>query len=156
MASASTESLNLRQNVAGILRKPHGEVLIAERVDVPGAWQFPQGGVDKGETLEEAFRREMAEELSLNPGEYRVIEQRGPYQYLFGNNLVKKGFHGKLQHFFLAEFLVENPTIDVRTAHPEFRATRWIYPHEFRLLWLPEMKRELYRQVMRDFFEVEL
>lgn len=156
MPKPSTDTLHLRENVAGILRDAAGRILIGERIDVRGAWQFPQGGVDPGETLEQALAREMSEELSLLPGEYRVIERKGPYRYLYGNGTTKKGFHGKMQHFFLAEFLVPKPTIDVRTKHPEFRGTRWIRPEEFRRSWLPEMKRDLYREVFRDFFDVTL
>lgn len=152
MSKSSTDSLLLRENVAGILRDRAGRILIAERIDMAGAWQFPQGGVDPGETLVQAFDREMREELSLRTEEYRIVERKGPYRYLFGEGMLKKGFHGKLQHFFLAEFLVETPTVDCRTEHPEFQAIRWIAPEEFQAEWLPEMKRELYREVFRDFF----
>ena len=156
MPEPSNNSLKLRENVAGILRDRTGRILIAERIDVAGAWQFPQGGVDPGETLEEAFVREMREELSLRPAEYRVIERKGPYRYLFGEGMLKNGFHGKNQHFFLGEFIVEKPRINVRTEHAEFQDTRWIEPSQFRLEWLPAMKRELYRAVFRDFFGVKL
>jgi hypothetical protein len=40
----------------------------------------------------------------------------------------------------------------VAQEHPEFRAWKWIKPAEFQLAWLPEMKREVYCQVFRDFF----
>jgi putative (di)nucleoside polyphosphate hydrolase len=155
MAKPSTDSLKLRPNVAGILRDRAGKILIAERIDVRGAWQFPQGGVDPGETLEQALAREMREELSLRENEYRILDCKGPYQYLYGG-AVKKGFHGKLQHFFLAEFLVDDPWIDVDTEHPEFRAIRWIFPKDFRIKWLPEMKREVYRAVFSQFFNVQI
>ncbi len=156
MADTSNNSLKLRENVAGIMRDHGGRILIAERIDVKGAWQFPQGGVDPGETLEEAFAREMREELSLRPAEYRLMDRKGPYRYFFGEGKLKKGFHGKNQHFFLAEFLVKKPRIDVNTDHAEFRDVRWIEPAQFDLDWLPEMKRELYRSVFRDFFALEL
>ncbi len=38
----------------------------------------------------------------------------------------------------------------------EFRAARWIRPAAFDLGWVPEMKREVYASVLRDFFSVEL
>ena len=38
----------------------------------------------------------------------------------------------------------------------EFGAYRWILPEEFDLDWLPDFKRDVYRQVMLDFFSVRL
>jgi putative (di)nucleoside polyphosphate hydrolase len=47
--------------------------MAAERADLPGSWQFPQGGVDAGETEEEAVLREMREELGLNADEFEIV-----------------------------------------------------------------------------------
>ena len=58
--------IRYRPNVALILQRADGRILIGERLDVAGAWQFPQGGVDAGESADEALAREMGEELSLN------------------------------------------------------------------------------------------
>ena len=96
--------LKYRLNVAAILRDGAGKILIGERVDRSGAWQFPQGGVDEGETLAQALVRELREEISLEASAYRIVSSKGPYYYLFGNNKVVKGFHGKEQHYFLADF----------------------------------------------------
>ena len=48
-----------RENVAAILRNRRGEILVCERLDHAGAWQFPQGGIDAGETPEQALVREV-------------------------------------------------------------------------------------------------
>lgn len=145
-----------RLNVAAILRKRDGKILICERIDVRGAWQFPQGGVDDGETLEQALARELSEEISVKPKHFEIVERRGPYRYLYGSGRLKRGFHGKEQHYFLADFVGSDSAIDVKTAHPEFRNSRWIAPHEFLSEWLPEMKRETYRAVWQDFFQLRL
>ncbi len=44
-------SSSYRSNVAAILRRGDGKILVAERMNFKHAWQFPQGGVDKGEDL---------------------------------------------------------------------------------------------------------
>lgn len=143
-----------RPNVAGILQDSDGHILICERINTPGAWQFPQGGVDKGESREEALIRELEEELSLQMGDYQVISSKGPYRYLFNNGRKKKGFDGQEQHYYLATLTVPDRRINVKTSHQEFCATRWIRPEEFDLGWLPEFKHEVYRAVLRDFFGV--
>jgi putative (di)nucleoside polyphosphate hydrolase len=84
-----------RSNVAAILRNTRGEILVCERLNIPGAWQFPQGGVDEGETLEQALTRELREEIGVVPEDIRIVTSRGPYRYLFGGGRMKKGYHGK-------------------------------------------------------------
>jgi len=148
--------MKYQPNVAAILRNPEGKILIAERVAVAGAWQFPQGGVDPGENHEEAIQRELWEEIGVLPQDYRLGAKRGPYYYLFPAGVTKRGHQGKEQWYFLAEFHGSDERINVATAHPEFRAWRWIDPAEFTLAWLPEMKHEVYGQVFRDFFGVEI
>ena len=149
--------LKLRQNVAGIITQTGpGKILICERSNQRGAWQFPQGGVDEGESLEEALERELFEEISLKGGDYTVLDRKGPYQYLFGGGRLVKGHHGKVQHYFLARLDASVSRIDVATEHPEFRDFRWIRPVDFKIKWLPEMKREVYRAVFRDFFGVAI
>jgi len=148
----SDTEIKLKPNVAAILRNARGLILICERLGVAGAWQFPQGGIDDGETAEVALRRELREEIGVEPTAYTIIESRGPYRYLFGAGTKKRGHHGKLQTYFLCDFHASDDAIDVGTEHPEFRAYRWIAPGDFRLDWLPPMKREVYRAVFADFF----
>lgn len=152
----SETELKYQENVAAILRNARGEILICERVSGKGAWQFPQGGVDEGETLEQAMAREVAEEIGVKAGDFSIVERRGPYRYLFGKGRTKRGFHGKVQHYFLCDFTGEDAAIDVATEHPEFRAFRWIRPENFEAGWLPEMKKEVYAAVFADFFGVKM
>jgi len=143
-----------RPNVALILARPSGEVLICERGDAPGSWQFPQGGIEPGESPEVALEREMREEIGLLPGFYRVTGRRGPYRYLFADGYKKGGFDGQEQHYFLASLVGGGDPVRVGGESKEFIGHRWIEPHEFQLAWVARMKREVYRQVLADFFGV--
>jgi putative (di)nucleoside polyphosphate hydrolase len=148
--------MKLRSNVAAILMNADGLMLVGERADVPGSWQFPQGGVNEGETLEEALVRELMEEVSLGPDKYLIESRRGPYNYLFGAGRKKKGYDGQSQHYFLVRFTGTNADICVETEHPEFRAARWIVPGAYELGWVPPFKRAVYQAVLRDFFGITM
>jgi putative (di)nucleoside polyphosphate hydrolase len=153
--------IRYRPNVAALIVNSVGNLLICERWMIPGAWQFPQGGVDDDETLEQALFREVREEVGLEPKHYEVIERRDGYRYLYpqharGKKLRKHGSHGQEQSYFLCHLKTDAPQVNVKQKQREFRAYRWILPIEFDLEWLPSFKRDVYREVMRDFFQVEL
>ena len=145
-----------RPNVAAILRNRRGKILVCERLGVDGAWQFPQGGIDGGETPEEALVREVWEEIGVKAEDFAILKKRGPYRYLYGGGRVKRGHHGKEQFYFLCDFSGREDGIDVDQEHAEFQAYRWIEPAEFELRWLPEMKREVYSAVFADFFGMKI
>jgi putative (di)nucleoside polyphosphate hydrolase len=150
-----------RPNVAAVMVNAAGSLLICERAGISGAWQFPQGGVDLGESPEQALVREVREEIGLEPCDYEVVGQRDGYRYLYPREvrekkLRKHGSHGQEQTYFLCRLNPGAPQIDVHQTPPEFQAYRWILPEEFDLDWLPSFKRDVYREVMSDFFEVRL
>ena len=147
-------SLRFRPNVGAIIKRVDGKILIGERSDVPGAWQFPQGGVKKSETALEALTRELQEEVSLEPAHYRVIKSKGPYRYLFRPGRTKEGFDGQEQIYFLIELTGPDSSIEVATEQPEFSRIRWIEPSEFKTDWVPAFKQGVYRQVFVDFFGI--
>jgi putative (di)nucleoside polyphosphate hydrolase len=150
------KQMKYRANVAAILRNAAGRILICERLEVPGAWQFPQGGLHEGESAEQALRRELWEEVGVSPESYSVALRKGPYRYLFREGRTKKGWHGQEQFYFLCDFTAPHAHVNVATEDPEFRSFRWIRPEEFQIGWLPEMKREVYRAVFLDFFDIEI
>jgi 8-oxo-dGTP diphosphatase len=57
--------------VAAVLRDRRGRILLARRTDgrdLAGAWEFPGGKVEPGETAEAALARELEEELGIRIG----------------------------------------------------------------------------------------
>jgi putative (di)nucleoside polyphosphate hydrolase len=150
-----------RPNVAALMVNADGNLLICERTGVPGAWQFPQGGVDAGESMEEALFREVQEEIGIGKSHYEIIDQRDGYRYLYppdvrAKKVRKHGNHGQEQTYFLCKLKPTAPPIDVNQTPQEFGAYRWIVPDEFDLDWLPLFKHEVYRSVMADFFGISL
>ncbi len=149
---------NYRSNVAVLLLNRKGKLLVCERLNSKGAWQFPQGGVDEGEKLIKALAREVEEEIGLPWGSYKVLEKRGGYSYLYPNQVKKQQqyFDGQEQTYYLCRLKKSAPEIDLDQTSPEFGRYAWIWPEDFKLKWLPEFKRQVYRAVMLDFFDVRL
>lgn len=148
-----------RPNVAGLMVREDGKLLICERSRQAGAWQFPQGGIDPGETAQEAVRREIQEEVGYLPSQYSIEESRDGYRYDYPPEVldyVRKKRHqpfvGQEQEYYLCRLHPDAP--EPRLDYREFCAYRWIAPEEFRLEWLPDFKREVYARVLADFFNV--
>lgn len=139
-----------------------GRLLVCERLLHPGAWQFPQGGVDEGEERGEAILREIEEEIGLKPDHYGIEKSQGGYRYDYPTEVQmskpphKAGFIGQEQTYFLCRVKAEAPEVNLMQEPREFSQAKWIDPSEFQLAWLPGFKRETYRAVIRDFFGVEL
>jgi putative (di)nucleoside polyphosphate hydrolase len=142
--------------VAALLQNSAGQILVAERRDFADSWQFPQGGIDRGETTQAALVREMGEELSLSAEHFSILNERGGYRYEFPQHHRRWGkYIGQVQTYFLCSFTAPDSVIDINTPKPEFRSWKWIQPAEFTLAWLPEFKRGVYGAVLRDFFGVD-
>jgi putative (di)nucleoside polyphosphate hydrolase len=147
-----------RPNVAAILRKPKsGKILIAERISNKGSWQFPQGGVDKGEDLIGALYREVEEEIGVGPDKYEIAAARTAYRYKFPHgHLKKKRFCGQVQTYFLCDYYGKKNAIDLDAHVREFSQYKWIKPQDFPLEGVPKFKRPVFKRVFKDFFGVKL
>ena len=113
-----------RPNVAMILVSSNypekKEIFIAQRNDLRDIWQFPQGGIDEGEEVQEALFRELEEEIGTNKAEI-IAEYPEWISYDFPEKISKKmkPYKGQTQRYFLLK-LNKNATIDLATQHPEF------------------------------------
>jgi putative (di)nucleoside polyphosphate hydrolase len=145
-----------RPNVGVVLFHPDGRVWLGRRVRTPGPhnWQFPQGGVDSGEDLEAAARRELAEETGARSVTY-LGRTDGWIAYDFppGHAGAKslRGWRGQKQVWFALRFDGPEDEFDL-TAHPpaEFDAWRWAYLEEAPELIVP-FKRPAYEAVAKAF-----
>jgi putative (di)nucleoside polyphosphate hydrolase len=148
--------MRYRPNAALILLNDRGEILLGERSDAEGSWQFPQGGAKNGETLERTLLREAREEIGLRAEAFEMLESHGPYRYQFPRGIKKNGYIGQEQMYFLSRlrpgFRLPAGPVD----SPEFRRIQWMAPTDFQLDWVAEFKREVYRCVFREVLGVEL
>lgn len=107
-----------------------GQIFVGERIDMPGAWQMPQGGIDEGESHEEAALRELEEEIGVTPGEAEIVKATADWVYYdLPDHLLGKAwggkFRGQKQRWFLIELLAADDAINIETEHPEFSRWKW-------------------------------
>ncbi len=144
-----------RPNVAAVIlssRYPDKcEFFVAHRSDIKNAWQFPQGGIDEGETPREALKRELLEEIGCDK-----VEVLGEYPEWISYDFpkVSRGktypFDGQTQKYFLVR-LKDGAEINLDAYHiPEFEEYEFVaYEDLFRKVTY--FKRKVYRRVI-DYF----
>ncbi len=146
-----------RPNVGVVLFNRDGRVWYGQRHATPGPynWQFPQGGVDEGEDLEAAARRELREETGVASVELLGrtddwILYDFPPEAL-NNAKAWRGFKGQKQRWFAFRFLGDEAEIDLTADKDvEFDAWRWGDLSEACDLIVP-FKRPAYERVVAAF-----
>lgn len=119
-----------RANVGIVLMSGAGEVFLGQRTGGRG-WQFPQGGMRVGESLEQAVLRELNEEIGLEPADVELIGHTARWlRYRLPARYVRRNQRplciGQKQRWFLLRLRREPVRFDFgRTAEPEFDDWRW-------------------------------
>jgi putative (di)nucleoside polyphosphate hydrolase len=125
------DSEGFRANVGIILANADGKLLLAGRIGNKG-WQFPQGGMLKGETEEEAMYRELHEEVGLNAADVEVLgATRDWLRYRLPDRYVRRGSKplciGQKQRWFMLKLLCpEDRVCFDKCDSPEFDRWRWV------------------------------
>jgi putative (di)nucleoside polyphosphate hydrolase len=150
-----TDLPEYRPNVGVVLFHPDGRVWLGRRAGTPEPhnWQFPQGGVDAGEDLEDAARRELTEETGAVTVAY-LGRTEGWITYDFPPLVaaeLQRGYRGQKQVWFAFRFDGPESEFDLNAHHhPEFDAWRWGFLAEAPELIVP-FKRAAYEIVAEAF-----
>ena len=120
-----------RKNAGIVVFRTDKKVLICQRNDMQNSWQFPQGGLEEGESPEQAARRELQEETSLS-GLKRIATLTEPARYRFPAEVIasmqQRGFTnaGQDMYWSLFYFAGNDDEINLQTSTPEFNAFKWV------------------------------
>ena len=143
-----------RPNVGIILLNQKNQVFWGKRIRTH-SWQFPQGGIDRGETPEQAMFRELHEEVGLKPEHVRIIARtRDWLRYEVPDRYIRRDarghYKGQKQIWYLLQLMGQDWNLNLRaTNHPEFDAWRW---NDY---WVPldvvvEFKRGVYEMALTE------
>ena len=119
-----------RPNVGIILLNQKSQVFWGKRIRTH-SWQFPQGGIDRGENPEQAMFRELHEEVGLHPQHVHVLARtRDWLRYEVPDRFIRRDarghYKGQKQIWFLLQLVGHDWDLNLRaTDHPEFDAWRW-------------------------------
>ena len=143
-----------RPNVGIILLNQRSQVFWGKRIRTH-SWQFPQGGIDRGENPEQAMLRELHEEVGLLPQHVQVLARtRDWLRYEVPDRFIRRDarghYKGQKQIWFLLQLVGHDWDLNLRaTDHPEFDAWRW---NDY---WVPldvvvEFKRGVYEMALTE------
>jgi putative (di)nucleoside polyphosphate hydrolase len=143
-----------RPNVGIILLNQRSQVFWGKRIRTH-SWQFPQGGIDRGENPEQAMFRELHEEVGLLPQHVQVLARtRDWLRYEVPDRFIRRDarghYKGQKQIWFLLQLVGHDWDLNLRaTNHPEFDAWRW---NDY---WVPldvvvEFKRGVYEMALTE------
>lgn len=144
-----------RPNVGIVICNKQGQVLWARRFG-QHSWQFPQGGINLGETPEQAMYRELFEEVGLHRKDVRLLAStRNWLRYKLPKRLVrwdtKPVCIGQKQKWFLLQLQCPDNGVNVQgSGTPEFDGWRWV-SYWYPVRQVVSFKREVYRRVMKEF-----
>jgi len=143
-----------RANVGIILCNDDGRLFWARRIG-QDAWQFPQGGIDRAESPEQAMFRELREETGLRDQDVEVLGcTREWLRYRLPRRFVRRNQTplciGQKQIWYLLRMLGDETAVDLGASQkPEFDHWRWV---EY---WAPSkevvfFKREVYERALAE------
>lgn len=148
------KNLPYRKNVGLMIINSQKKIFMGQRI-AEKAWQMPQGGIDTGETPDQAAYRELREETGITKEKVSKISSSKTWiTYNFPDELIPQLWNGKykgqIQKWFLLNFTGNDTDININTAEREF--SQWCWTDESNLLkMIVPFKQAVYLEVINEF-----
>ena len=143
-----------RANVGIVIYNHQGQVFWARRYG-QHSWQYPQGGIDDGETPEQAMYRELNEEVGLQPEDVEIIAVTKHWlRYKLPKRLIRRDSNpvciGQKQKWFLLRLRSDDNKVSLNNGgRAEFDDWRWV-SYWYPLGKVVSFKRDVYRRALKE------
>ena len=128
-------------------------IFVGERLDAPDAWQMPQGGIDRGESVIDAAVRELFEETGIKNVRPLGVDDEWR-TYTLPREISRSAwggeFLGQAQVWTAFRFTGDDSEINIKTAHAEFARWKWTDPDNL-IREIIDFKRDIYRDVLAAY-----
>jgi len=157
MIIVNMKGKNYRKGVGMVIVNRKGQFFLGKRIGAD-AWQFPQGGIDEGETPEVALYRELYEETGLKKEKVEIIDiskkwlvYHIPHVFQRSN----KKYDGAMQKWFLLRFIGEDgDDINLNaTEHAEFDSWKWS-DRKTAIKSVIKFKKKVYESILQEFSNI--
>ncbi len=145
-----------RANVGIVIFNQKQQVFFAKRRYQSG-WQFPQGGIQLGESPKKAMFRELLEETGLDKKSVEVIYVSDHwYDYRIPKKSIRKATNGttvigQRQKWFLLKLKDQSTSIVLNSSsEQEFDSWKWIAP-DLSIKQVIGFKQDVYKKVISEF-----
>ena len=146
--------LTYRHSIGFMMIDAKKRVFLGKRCwpkDSPYRFQMPQGGIEPGETPEQALWREMREEIGLTSDVVRIIAESKDWLTYELPEKMRTTIDGNKQKWFLLYFKGNSKDfVFTNEKRPEFCGARWVNPRRVPYLVIP-FKKHVYQQVLKEF-----
>lgn len=147
---------NYRKGVGVVVVNESGQFFLGKRIGAH-AWQFPQGGIDEGETPEQALYRELYEETGIKKEKVEILSVSSkwlvyhiPHVYQRSN----KKYDGAMQKWFLLKFSGTNEDINLDVFnHAEFDGWKWA-DQKTAVTSVVRFKKAVYESIFNEFSDI--
>jgi putative (di)nucleoside polyphosphate hydrolase len=143
-----------RAGAASVIYKDPTTICLFQRSVPPvGVWELQQGGIDSGESPEEALWRELKEEVGCDVSDFESVHEMPHWTIYQGLDSLSTATHDRLGQAHKWFFLKLKPGTEInltKATHHEVSTYDWFTFEEI-IERAPEYKKPVYQQVYSYF-----